>query len=220
MNMSASDPDLVDILLRARERLAGQGLAEPYVAGLATGLSLRLPGEPAMLLLLATETVPQRTAFSISTSGAPALHASIYAARRDVGAIVVGGGPFGEALADVGGVLPQVFDEQARHLGTMRGPVAQLAGNALADALGGGANSVLVEGVPVCMGTTCQRMVFNAELFEKCAKAYVLAASTGLRVTTLPWLVTYIANGRMRKDERRAAERYARGMLPEESRGY
>jgi len=218
--MSASQADLVVQLQRARERLAGQGLAEPYVAGLAAGLSLRLPGEPTMLVLLATDTVPQRAAFSDCTSGAPALHVAIYAARNDVGAIVVGGGPFGEALANVGGVLPQVFDEQARHLGIMRGPVAQWTGDTLADALGEGANAVLVEGVPICMGTTCQRMVFNAELFEKCAKAYVLAASTGAQVTTLPWLVTRIASGRMRKDERRAAERFARGELPEESRGY
>jgi hypothetical protein len=218
--MSASQANLAVQLQRARERLAGQGLAEPYVAGLAASLSLRLPGEPAMLLLLATETVPQRVPFPVSANGAAALHASIYAERNDVGAIVVGGGPFGEALADLGGVLPQVFDEQARHLGTMRGPVAKLSGAALADALATGANSVLVEGVPVCMGTTCQRMVFNAELFEKCAKAYVLAASTGGQVTTLPWLVTRIANGRMRKDERRAAERFAQGLLPEESRGY
>jgi len=221
--MSASQTDLVAVLQQARERLAGQGLAEPYVAGLAASLSLRLPGEPAMLLLLATETAPQRVPFPVSASGASgaaALHASIYAERDDVGAIVVGGGPFGEALADVGGALPQVFDEQARHLGTMRGPVGKLSSAALADALAAGANSVLVEGVPVCMGTTCQRMVFNAELFEKCAKAYVLAASTGQKVTTLPWLVTRIANGRMRKDERRAAERFARGLLPEESRGY
>jgi hypothetical protein len=62
--------------------------------------------------------------------------------------------------------------------------------------------------------------VLNAELLEKCAKAYVLAAATGQPVPTLPWWVCKIAIGRLHKDQRRAAERFAQALLPEETRGY
>lgn len=208
--------DLATAIIDARQRLAAQGLAPAPQAS----LSLRLPGESAILLLGAMDDTARRVELSANLGRIAALHAGIYKLRKDVGAIVVCGGPFGNALADMGGVMAQAFDEQARHLGRMRGPVERMAPGELADALGGGANAVLIQGMPVCMGTTCQRMVFNAELFEKCAKAYVLAASTGRTVTTLPWWVCRIANGRLRKDQRRAAERFAQGALPDELRGY
>ena len=130
--------------------------------------------------------------------------------------MVWAGGLFGACLADFGGALPQVFDEQARHIG----PMASTHSAAIGPALGHGGNALLWQGVPLCLGTTCTRMALNAELFEKCAKAYVLAAATGGRVAQLPWLVRRIANGRLRKDQRRAAQAFARGELPVESRGY
>jgi ribulose-5-phosphate 4-epimerase/fuculose-1-phosphate aldolase len=86
--------------------------------------------------------------------------------------------------------------------------------------LAGGANTILVGNLPVCVGTTCQRVVLNAELLEKCAKAHVLATATGEPVGRLPWWVCRIATGRLRKDQRRAASRFALGLLPEEARGY
>lgn len=208
--------DLATALADARRRLSTQGLAPVPQAS----LSLRLPGEQAMLLLGAMDDGARRIELSGKLAGTAALHGAIYNLRSDIGAIGACGGPFGHALADVGGVLPPAFDEQARHLGRMRGPVKSIAPGELAAALGDGANVVMIQGVPVCMGTTCQRMIFNAELFEKCAKAYVLAASTGHAVTTLPWWVCRIANGRLRKDQRRAALRFAQGALPEELRGY
>ena len=106
-------------------------------------------------------------------------------------------------------MISQVFDEQARHLGTMHPPVSMNEPKGFANALKDGANAVLVDAIPVCMGMTCQHVIFNAELFEKCAKAYVLAVSTGKTVTTLPWWVSQIANGRLRKDELRAAMKSA-----------
>ena len=78
----------------------------------------------------------------------------------------------------------------------------------------------LVQGNPVCLGTTATRLALNAELFEKCAKAYVLAAASGGRVRPLPWLVRHVANGRLLKDERQARERFVQGLLPVESKGY
>jgi hypothetical protein len=90
----------------------------------------------------------------------------------------------------------------------------------LAAALDITGNALLLRGQPMCLGTTCTRLALNAELFEKCAKAYVLAAAAGGRVKELPWLVRRIANGRLVKDERRAAQAFGRGELPVESSGY
>ena len=64
------------------------------------------------------------------------------------------------------------------------------------------------------------RLALNTELFEKCAKAYVLAAASGGAVRPLPWLVRRVANGRLRKDRRAAVARWAQGLLPEEAKGY
>ena len=102
----------------------------------------------------------------------------------------------------------------------MHGPARNPTEDELLETLRDGANTALVVGLPLCMGITCHRAVLNAELFEKCAKAYVLAKATGQPVSTLPWWVCRIAVGRLRKDQRRAVQRFAQGLLPEESRGY
>jgi hypothetical protein len=145
------------------------------------------------------------------------LHASAFGARDDVCALASGGGPFGLGLADFGGTLPGVFDEQVRHLGRM--PPSQ-AGSGLGPALAPGGNVVLAQGRPLVLGMTGARLALNAELFEKCAKAYVLAVAAGGKVRPLPWIVRHVANGRLMKDERRAALRVRQGLLPEETKGY
>jgi ribulose-5-phosphate 4-epimerase/fuculose-1-phosphate aldolase len=147
-----------------------------------------------------------------------AVHSLIYTRRVDVGAIVRGGGPFGMRLSNFGGVLPQVFDEQARYIGPMPPAVANEEG--LGQALPTPGSALILCGTPLCWGTTSRRLALNAELFEKCAKAYVLAVATGGRVRSLPWWVRRIANGRLAKDQLAAAAAFGRGELPAESSGY
>jgi hypothetical protein len=206
--------------LQVRARLQARNL----LAAPAASLSLRIPGTDLMWLGGATDAAPQPVAWrgvapATADIAAPAaLHAAVYRARPDAGAIAAGGGTYGHGLADFGGAMPQVFDEQARHLGPMAPPVQDAAD--LVRALHGGGNVLLVQRRPVCLGTTAARMVLNAELFEKCATAYVLAAAAGGPVRPLPWLVRAIANRRLHKDARRARQRFQQGLLPEESRGY
>ena len=218
MSSSWSDAMTTDETLRQqwlelRQRLQARRL----LAADGASLSLRLPGSDAMWFGQASATAPQRLSLG-AAAGDGQVHAAAYAARSDVGAIAVGGGEFGRCLADFGGAMPQVFDEQARHLGPM-GPAAA-AWRELAPALRQGGNVLLVQGRPVCLGMTATRMALNAELFEKCAKAYVLAVAAGGRVRALPWIVRKVANGRLHKDEQRAAQRFAQGLLPEETKGY
>ena len=216
-------------LTSARDRLLSRGLFS--YAG--ASLSLRLPGSGEYLLLDASVASP--IVQSLPPAAIPAgenaasghtaqTHSLIYRIRSDVGAIAIGGGPFGSLLHAMGGTLPMLFDEQARHLGRMRGPVpnsreGEFERN-LTSALSAGTNAVVVANAPTILGTSCQRMVLNAELFEKCAKAHVLAAATGNQVTRLPWWVIKIAGDRLKKDQRRARQCFANGKLPPESSGY
>ena len=183
-------------------------------------ISIRIPGSNDAWYGTKHADAPQRVQWrgaKIATEGLR-LHAAIYASRADVGAIAYGGGPYGLRLEDFGGRMPGVFDEQVRHLGCM-GHSAQRIDD-LSDALRAGGNVTLISGVPVTLGTTAARMAMNSELFEKCAKAFVLASATGVRVKALPWLVRYVAIGLLMMDEKRARERFGRGDLPEEARGY
>jgi ribulose-5-phosphate 4-epimerase/fuculose-1-phosphate aldolase len=211
------ESDLTNTLLAARARCARQG----FLGLEHAGVSVRLPGEPHFLFVDATATTAHRQSWlEPPANRAHALHAILYQLRPDVGAVLSGGGLFASALHDFGGAMPVGFDEQARHLGRMHAAVSPGTLPQLRTRLADGANSILVDRLPVCLGTTCQRLVLNAELLEKCAKAYVLAAATGQPVSTLPWWVCRIATGRLRKEQQRAAKRFAQGLLPEETRGY
>jgi hypothetical protein len=209
---------LIGVLEHAWRRLLRQGLITPAPAS----ISLRLPGSRRMLVCGAEGRIDENTwtEQALDEASSLALPAAIYRIRGDVGAIAVGGGPFARALAGFGGTLPRVFDEQARHLGIMPEPVTAADGGRLRAALGGGGNTLMVAGVPVCLGMTCQRLIFNAELFEKCAKAWVLAVAAGGQPRALPWWVRRIANRRLRRDEHRAARSFASGQLPDEMNTY
>lgn len=199
--------------IEARERLAARGLL-PSGQG---ALSVRCSGRATMWLGGGADTEPRLVSWD-SADGAAEVHALVYRERDDVGAVAWSGGAFGVRLIHFGGALPQLFDEQARHIGAALVAVEPRA--ALRNALATVSNVFLVSGMPLCLGTTPRRLALNMELFEKCAKAYVLAAAAGGRVRTLPWWVRRIANGRLAKDERAAAEAFRRGELPAESKSY
>jgi ribulose-5-phosphate 4-epimerase/fuculose-1-phosphate aldolase len=199
-----------------RERL----LAKELLRNKDASLSVRCPGDRMMWFAKVSEEEPLLIDWEDDAqSDMPGVvHTAVYDMRPDVGAITWGSASYGPCLADFGGVLPQIFDEQARHLGPMASALEDIGG--LEDALRAGGNVLLVKGMPLCFGTTCTRLAQNLELFEKCAKAYVLAIATGGAVKPLPWWVRRIANGRLAKDQRRAAEAINSGALPELSRAY
>jgi hypothetical protein len=199
-----------------RERLTAKRL----LLGPAPSLSLRIPGGDDMWFGSAADAEPQCLEWRTlpAAERGSGLHAAAYTLRDDICAVVAGGGDFGQRLADFGGAMPGVFDEQVRHLGVMSPPPQRVDG--LAPALRCGANVLLVQGQPMVLGMTGARLALNAELFEKCAKAYVLAVAGGGRVKPLPWIVRHVANGRLMKDEKRARLRTRSGLLPEESKGY
>ncbi|CAM3846661.1 hypothetical protein [Roseateles saccharophilus] len=209
-----------DQALRAAWQQARQRLdARQLLGGARPGLSLRIPGTDTMWFgSAADDAEPRCIAWRGPPDGEAGLHALVYARRDDVCALASGGGDFGLRLADFGGCMPGVFDEQVRHLGHM--PAALQSAGQLPAALAGGTNVLMLDGRALVLGMTATRLMLNAELFEKCAKAYVLALAAGGPLRPLPWIVRHVANRRLLKDEQRARERTRQGLLPEESQGY
>jgi ribulose-5-phosphate 4-epimerase/fuculose-1-phosphate aldolase len=207
---------------QAAKRLHAKGLLQADDT-----LSMRLAGSGHLLLQTGcgpaqrVDIVPLAQHAPGAGHAALATHLAVYRVRADVGCVLLNRQPWAAALHALERDMPGVFDEQIRHLGRS---VALLEG-ALAAAdnaarLRNGANAWVAAQQVMCLGTLPERTVFNAELLEKCAKAYVLATSAGLPVGRIPWLVRWIANGRLMKDERRAADHYARGTTPVLSSAY
>ena len=57
--------------------------------------------------------------------------------------------------------------------------------------------------------------MLNADLFEKCGKAFVLATSTGRPVRALPRWASALWVGHLRRDQARAVAAHAVGRVPE-----
>lgn len=215
--MILTEPEnLKTLWYETRERLLAKDLLRYYKDA---SLSLRCPEGRLMWLGSVEDVKPLLIDWDyVASSGMPAVHAAVYVKRPDVGAIAWGGASFGSCLDGFGGMLPQLFDEQARHLGPMAPALEDIDG--LEEALRFGGNVLLMNGMPLCFGITATRLALNLELFEKCVKAYVLAIATNGAVKPLPWWVRRIANRRLAMDQRRAAEAFARGELPAESCAY
>ena len=199
-------------IIQAASRLSGKGLLNS--AGDA--LSMRIPDKGQMLFVEPGE-LPRTLDIANPGSGAAALHAQAYRLRGDAGAMATLSPRWSLQLQGLGEAMPGIFDEQARHLGHCWQPTRA---EHLPAALGKGGNGGLVDGRLLILGVTRNRMLFNAELFEKCAMAYVLARLGGGKVKTLPWIVRYVAGNRLLKDEAKAALSHSQGQRSAEPSGY
>jgi ribulose-5-phosphate 4-epimerase/fuculose-1-phosphate aldolase len=204
----------------ACHRLQAKGL----LGGGAQSVSVRIAGAAAMAMTSAgadfaalTEEQVGIVMFDSARGAEQSLHATIYRERPDVGAIAHITPRWSSALHALERPMPGIFDEQVRQLGRSLQKLPYEA-----PVLGCGALALLKchdnaflfgEGL-LCLGVTRDRVVFNAELLEKCAKAYLLAVATGRPVGTVPLLVREIAHRRMLKDQRKSAAAYARGEVP------
>jgi ribulose-5-phosphate 4-epimerase/fuculose-1-phosphate aldolase len=169
------------------------------------------------LLILEVGGIPRVVSISDPEPGVAALHAQVYRTRPDAGAVATLSPRWSLQLKGLGEAMPGIFDEQARHLG--RGWVPTRAAD-LPAALSPGGNAGLVDDCLLVLGITRNRLLFNAELFEKCAMAYVLARLGGGKVKRLPWIVRKVAGGRLLKDEANASAAHARGLRSPEPSGY
>ena len=207
-------------LLEGCNRLASKG----FLHTAADSFSLRVPGKTAMVLVsehkdwrnlsvVDVRVVP----FSVKDHSS-GLHAYIYEQRGDVGAIAVSSPKGVRLLAGCGDPLPPIFDEQVRHIGASEGSLADeedLRKGKLWKTFEKGGNAGLLGEQLVCLGMTRDRALFNTELYEKCARAYVIAKACGRRINHIPFWVRMIANRRLLKDEAVACTSYSEGRIPE-----
>lgn len=199
-------------LIKAASRLSGKG----FLNRQGDAVSMLMVGQGKMLIL-EVGGIPRAVSISSPEPGVAALHAQVYRTRPDAGAVATLSPRWSLQLKGLGEAMPGIFDEQARHLG--RGWVPTRAAD-LPAALSAGGNAGLVDDCLLVLGITRNRLLFNAELFEKCAMAYVLARLGGGKVKRLPWIVRKVAGGRLLKDEATARAAHAQGLRSPEPSGY
>lgn len=202
--------DDFEALLHACARLRHKGLMQSE-----DSLSWLLPDQDRLVLIRGhLLNVEQLTTPSDEVA---AYHAAAYRQRPDIEAAAWLSPPWTQRLAGMKRPMPTVFDEQARHIGATWRPVPA---SSWQSALLSGANAGIVDGRLWVMGITLSRLVFNVELWEKCAHAYWLAECSGDPVRAIPWWVAKIAGHRLRKDQRRAAANHLAGERAEELVAY
>lgn len=206
---------IIQQLTDAAERLTRKGLfGRP-----GDSLSMLVPGAEELLWVSPEISTPQSVSFDdVPTPLWP--HVAVYQQRADAGALLFNTTAWSEQLSALQTALPTLFDEPARHIGPVSRPVAEGDLPGLQRAVGNHSNAVVYGTQFLRIGMTAERLTFNAELFEKCAMAYVIARSTGRRIRTVPAWVRYIAGGRLRRDQRSAAEKLTQGRLPEGTDAY
>lgn len=178
-------------------------------------VSVRIPGREELLFALPDTEEIRLVDFDHHGDEAAGLHAAIYRTREDAGAVLVGTTPWSAALASIETAMPVLFDEQARHIGKTEDPIPGGRRERVMQALRRGGNVALQGDQRICIGTTPNRVVFNADLFEKCCKAFVIAYASGYRICEVPAWVRYIARRRLHEDQKRAAASYREGRIPE-----
>ncbi len=212
-------------LLEGCRRLARKG----FLNTPSDSFSLRVPGSAEMIIasgcqdwreigVADLQTAPLSISEGSGGLHAAILHATIYRERADVGAVTISSPNGVRLLAHCGGCFPTLFDEQARHIGAPAEPLADAAAvpaDVVRRTFRGGANAVLLGEQLLCLGMTCERVLCNVELYEKCAQAYVIAKASGSRIRVIPGWVRLIANRRLLRDEHRAAASYGNGVIPE-----
>ena len=205
-------------LLEGCLRLARKG----FLNSPADSFSLRVPGERKMILVCGNNdwrrariTDVRCVPFS-ADDDVSQLHSCIYQNRHDTGGIAISSPTWARVLARSGESLPLIFDEQVRHIGCS-GSLRQEDATArpvVRATFRSGANAALLGERLLCLGMTRDRVLFNTELYEKCAQAYVMARACESRISRIPLWVRMVAIRRLLKEEHIAAASYQSGYTP------
>lgn len=201
-------------LERVQQRLVDKRLLQAA----DDAVSVLIPGTARMLFRARDDPRSEELPLS-GMGGVAGLHGRAYELRPDAGAMASASTATSAALSRSAAPVPVVFDEQARHLGATP-PGTDACG--LAQALASGGNAAVVDGRLLILGVTPNRMLFNAELFEKCARAYLLARGEPpvRKVHLVPFWVRWIAGRRLARDQANAARCHAAGREAPELTAY
>lgn len=193
---------------------------------MATGgnLSMRIPAEKSFAITPSNYDYMKMTSGDIcildhklkplegglKPSVESAFHARIYQARPDVNAIIHTHQVYTSALAIMKAEIPSLFDEQVRYLGkTVRiipyapsgtGMLAKKIGRLVRDHN----NAYIMQNHgALCFGESMQQAIYNVEILEKCAIAYLLTLCAEKKGTRIPVAVREIAFAKLRKDQKK-----------------
>ena len=207
-------------IVDAARRLSARG----YLVATGGNLSVRIPGQAAFAItpsdfdyqLMAPEDVCVLDLQLNVLEGArkpsveSSLHAAVYQARGDVGAVAHTHQPYASALALIDRPIPALFDEQVRFLGRSveivpYGPSGTgLLRRQVARRLRSHANAYIMKNHgAICLGQDLTRAENNVELLEKCSLAYLMALCAEQKVSRIPTLVREVAFHKLRADQRR-----------------
>lgn len=137
------------------------------------------------------------------------MHAAIYHERKDVNAIVHTHQAIASALSLINAPIPALFDEQVRFLGRSVEivPYAPSGTGALVNQvvkkIRNHNNAFLMRNHgALVFGDSMDRAVDNAQILEKCAKAYLLALLSERKVSRIPMPIRELAFQMLRKDQK------------------
>jgi L-ribulose-5-phosphate 4-epimerase len=146
------------------------------------------------------------------------MHAAIYQARPDVNAIIHTHQVTASAVALMGRPIPSLFDEQVRYLGRSVEIVPYGASGTgwlksnLVRKLKNHCNAYILQNHgALALGPNPERAMFNVELLEKCAGAFLLAYYSGERLTHIPLPVREVIFAKLRIDQRSGEKATERG---------
>ncbi len=202
-----------------------QALVEKGIfKGTGGNLSLRVPDQPAFAITPSNYDYMQMTPDDVcildeqaktlegkmKPSVESGMHAAVYQNRPDVNAVIHTHQVYASALALIKAPIPALFDEQVRFLGRSVEIIPYAPSgtpflkNNVKSKIRNGHNAYILQnhGVLV-LGTDVERAIFNLELVEKCALAYLLALCTERPVTRIPLAIREIAFAKLREDEKR-----------------
>jgi L-ribulose-5-phosphate 4-epimerase len=143
------------------------------------------------------------------------MHAAIYIERIDVNAIIHTHQALASALTLINAPIPALFDEQVRFLGRSVEiiPYAPsgtgLLVKRVAKHVRNHNNAFLMQNHgALIFGDSMERAIENAQILEKCAKAYLLSLLSERKISQLPIPIREIIFLMLRKDQKQTEARY------------
>ncbi len=140
-----------------------------------------------------------------------ALHGAVYQVRGDVNAVVHTHQVYASALSLIKAPIPPLFDEQARFLGRSVNiiPYAPSGTGFLKETVAKHVknhdNAFMMQNHgALVLGPDMQRAIYNVEILEKCAVAYLLALCSGRKISRIPLAVREVAFAKLRGDQKKA----------------
>jgi L-ribulose-5-phosphate 4-epimerase len=138
------------------------------------------------------------------------MHAAIYRARADVQAVIHTHQVYASALTLIKAPIPALFDEQARYLGRQVNiiPYAPSGTGFLKSMIARHVRDhnnayMLQNHGALVFGHDMERAIHNVEILEKCSLAYLLALTSGRKISKIPLPIREIAFARLRKDQKK-----------------